>query len=234
MDVDHETGTQFKVYAIGGHVRGKLDGKVYGLPEASATWHALEAKSHNDKSYKELTKKGLLLSKPKHFAQLQLYLHLTGLERGLYLAINKNTEEIYAERIRYDEDYCVDLLRRLESIILSARAPGKIAERPDVWPCVLCEHKAVCHGEAFARSHCRTCIHATPIIDHEATDAPWLCEKHGKTLSVVEQKAGCPSHLFTPDVVPGQQTDAGDDFVEYRLRNGETWRDGVAAAEGAP
>jgi hypothetical protein len=87
----------------------------------------------------------------------------------------------------------------------------------------------VCHGEAFGRNHCRTCLHATPIVDHQATDAPWLCERFGKTLSLEEQKAGCPAHLFLIEVVPGVQVDAGDDFVSYHMRDGSIWRDGVPA-----
>lgn len=225
----HVEGTekQFKVYGIGGHLRGKLDGKVKGLPEAPETVHIVECKSHNDRSFKDLIKHKLEKSKPDHYAQTQLYMHLENVTRCLYLVVNKNTDELFAERVRYDAKFCFELLIRIERIIGENRAPSKIAENADKYPCVMCNHKSVCHGETFGRNTCRTCIHATPVIDHESKDATWLCERFGKTLSIKEQREGCPAHLFLPDVVPGAQVDAGDDWIEYRLRNGSFWRDGV-------
>lgn len=221
------TERQFKVFGIGGHVRGMLDGKVKGLPEAPETMHVVEAKSHNSRSFKDLTKKGLQESKPNHYAQVQMYMHFESISRALYLAVNKDSDELFAERVPYDAKFCFDLIIRIERIIGEAKAPSKIAENADKYPCVMCNHKSVCHGETFGRNTCRTCIHATPVIDHESKDATWLCERFGKTLSVKEQREGCPAHLFLPDVVPGAQVDAGDDWIEYRLRNGSFWRDGV-------
>lgn len=225
--VDDTEKKQFKVFGIGGHVRGMLDGKVKGLPEAPTTVHVVECKSHNDRSFKDLIKNGLQESKPNHYAQCQLYMHFENIPRALYLAVNKNSDELFAERVRYDFTYCLELLVRIEHIIGEAKAPGKIADDASKYPCIMCNHKSVCHGETFGRNTCRTCIHATPIIDHESTDATWLCERFGKTLSVTEQRNGCPAHLFLPDVVPGAQRDSGDDWIEYQLRNGSIWRDGV-------
>src|SRR4051812_12185258 len=41
-------GKQYRASAIAGHVRGKMDGKVLGLPEAPKTWHVVECKSMKD------------------------------------------------------------------------------------------------------------------------------------------------------------------------------------------
>lgn len=43
------------------------------------------------------------------------------------------------------------------------------------------------------------------------------------------QRAGCAAHLFIPALIHGEQTDAGEDWVSYRMRDGEEWRDGVPA-----
>jgi hypothetical protein len=225
VDIDHETGKQFKVYSIGGHVRGKLDGKVYGLPEAPKTWHVLECKSHNDKNFKEVVKKGIKVAKPSHWWQCQKYMELTGLDRCLYIAVNKNTDELHAERIEYDFAAVVQLNVRLERIITQNVAPGRICEDPNKYPCIFCRHKAVCHREAFGRQHCRSCLHSTPMVTLGDTSAPWLCEKFGRTLSVDEQRAGCHAHLYLPDVVPGYQEDSGDDWVSYTLSDGSGWTD---------
>jgi hypothetical protein len=72
----------------------------------------------------------------------------------------------------------------------------------------------------------------TPCIDPESTAARWHCELFDKDLSVDEQRAGCPSHLFLPHVVPGEQADVADDgsWIEYQMRDGKRWRDGKQEA----
>jgi CRISPR/Cas system-associated exonuclease Cas4 (RecB family) len=229
MDIDPETGRQFKVYLIGGHVRGKLDGMATGIPEAPKKRHVIECKSHNDKSFKLLVKSGVKLSKPGHYRQCLIYMHRTGIDRCLYLAVNKNTDEVYSERLRYDPVEALTLISRLERVIRSNRLPPKISEDQTKWPCTLCKHNEVCSGQVFGRNHCRTCLHSSPCIDEGSDDARWHCSRFGKDLSVEEQRSGCPAHLYLPDVVPGEQTDAGDDWVSYVLRDGQVWRDGVPA-----
>lgn len=225
QDVDPDTGKQFKVYSHGGHCRGKLDGEVLGVPEAPTKIHVLEFKTHNEKNFKELQKKGVQVAKPAHWAQCQKYMASRGRDRCLYLAVCKNNDALYSERIRLDPLAVIKLDARIENIIAQQRAPSKIAETPEKWPCTFCNEKSVCHKEDFGRNHCRSCVHATPIVDHESTDATWLCEKWNKTLTVDEQRAGCHSHVFIPDFVPGEQVDAGDDFVTYKMTDGTDWTD---------
>ena len=55
----------------------------------------------------------------------------------------------------------------------------------------------------------------------------WHCGRHGVALTRCDQDAGCAAHLYVPDLVPGEQVDAGEDWVSYRLRDGSEWRDGV-------
>ncbi len=57
-DVDPQTGQQFEVIALGGHFRGHMDGCALGIPEAPKTWHVLEFKTHNAKSFDEAEKRG--------------------------------------------------------------------------------------------------------------------------------------------------------------------------------
>jgi hypothetical protein len=67
--------------------------------------------------------------------------------------------------------------------------------------------------------NCRTCLHATPV------DGGWACERYQRSLSEAEQRAGCENHLYLPALVPGEQVDAGPDWVEYLLPGGNRWRD---------
>ena len=65
-----ENGEQFEVSAFGGHFSGHMDGCALGIPEAPKTWHVLEFKTHNAKSFRGLVKKGVKESKPQHYAQI--------------------------------------------------------------------------------------------------------------------------------------------------------------------
>ncbi|KKK61528.1 hypothetical protein LCGC14_3013440, partial [marine sediment metagenome] len=70
---DHDdVGKQFEVSALGGHFSGHMDGCALGIPEAPKTWHVLEFKTHNAKSFKKLEKEGVQKSKPQHFSQMQI------------------------------------------------------------------------------------------------------------------------------------------------------------------
>lgn len=215
---DPTTGKQFRVELADGHLRGKMDGVAIGVPEAPVAEHVVECKSHKEDSYKAVVKKGLKDGKPDHYAQCQLYMHATGIARCLYLAANKNTDEVHAERLAYDPVYCLALVARLDRIV---HAPRPLPKN-ESFACEWCKAKPQCLDGQFARSHCRTCIHCEP-----GPAASWRCVRWDKALSYRDQQDGCPAHRFIPDLVPGDQIDViGDDVVVYRLASGVEWRDG--------
>lgn len=57
LEVDPETGRQFRVEAHGGHFGGSLDAVALGLLEAPKTCHVVEFKTHSAKSFAELVVK---------------------------------------------------------------------------------------------------------------------------------------------------------------------------------
>lgn len=226
-EIDEATGSQLRVELAGGHIRGKVDGRVLGLPEAPTTEHVVEAKSMNEKAFKALVKAGSVReAKPDHFAQLQLYLHGTGLRRGLYAAACKNDDELYFERVEYDPAFCLALVARIERIVASPQPPERLFDDPTskaAFSCRFCPSLAICHEGEFPRTTCRSCMHATPL------DGPrWLCEYHDKFLSYADQQAGCGDHRFVPGCVPGEQIDCDPETatVTYRMNDGSTWVDG--------
>jgi hypothetical protein len=226
---DPATGEQWAVAALGGHLRGHMDGQATGVKEAPVTRHILEFKTHSEKSFNELVKKKVAEAKPGHHAQMQLYMHFSGIERAFYLAHNKNTDELYSERIAYDAVFAVGLVARAERIINAARPPAKLHEDPSkkgAFHCLYCPRRGVCHEGEFARSNCRTCLHSTPV------DGGWHCARFDHLLDKEQQREGCPAHLFIPDLVPGEQIDADleAETVTYQLTDGSTWVDGGRTA----
>lgn len=216
-DRDPDTGEQWSVEDVGGHFRGHLDGIVLRVPDAPATPHVLECKTHNERSWKELVAKGVEAAKPVHFAQMQVYMHLKGMTRALYLAVNKNTDELHAERVRYDAAKASALMAKASRIINAARPPGGI---DGSWQCGFCPARNVCQDGLFARRHCRTCLHSSPVPDG------WHCALQDRELTIEDQRSGCPSHRFIPDLVPGEQVDVVGEAIHYLLRGGAVWVDG--------
>lgn len=215
---------QIGVTFADGHGYGFLDGEVTGLPEAPAAIHVVECKSHNTKNFAKVKAGGVEKIKPEHYAQTLIYMHLRNRKRGLYLIVNKDTDELHTERIEYDFKKAVALEKKAERIAFSPTPLPKLHEDPEkraAWACRFCDHKSICHEGGGPESNCRTCVSSTP-----AAGGKWLCEFHGKELNREEQNAGCGQHLFIPDLVPGKQVDAdvAEGWIEYAMPNGSTWR----------
>jgi hypothetical protein len=217
LEVDPATGKQFRVSAHGGHFGGSLDGAAIGLLEAPKTWHVVEFKTHSVKSFADLTGKGVEASKPRHFAQMQVYMHLTGMSRAMYVAVCKDTDALHIERVEVDKAEGERLLAKAGRVIAAARPPARLSDDPTWFECRFCDHRGVCHEGATPAANCRTCLHSTPV------DGGWRCARFDQPIGPQAQRAGCAKHLFIPDFIPGDIVDAGDDFVAYRLGDGSTW-----------
>jgi hypothetical protein len=222
-----EEGQQFRVSAVGGHFGGSLDGVGLGLVEAPEKPHVLEFKTHGDKSFKDLSKHGLEKSKPEHHAQITVYMHLMDIDRGLYLAVNKNDDTLHAERVRHSAKAANTLLDKAHRIITSYYPPAKISDDAAFYLCKWCDHAQVCHGNTVPPPTCRSCVHATPELDG---DARWSCARFGCDLDVDTQRRGseCPAHVFIPALLPWKAVDASEaeGWIEYRLPDGRTLRNG--------
>lgn len=190
----------FKESSLGNHFAGSLDAVAIGIPEAPKTWHVVEFKTHNDKSFKLLSKDGVQKAKPEHYAQMQVYMHWTELDRALYMAVNKNDETLYTERVHYDELFALDMLSKARRIIASKMPPEKISNNPKWFECGFCNFKNICHGQKLPDVNCRTCLHSTPEIDG---DTRWSCQKYQEdSIPFKFQLIGCEEHRYLLGLVP--------------------------------
>ena len=223
LEVDPETGRQFNVKAHGGHFGGSLDGIAINLLEAPKTWHVLEFKTHSTKSFTDLLSKKVRDSKPLHFAQMQIYMHMMGIPRAMYLAVCKENDDVYVERVELDSVFAKGLVEKAQRIIFATTPPQRISNDPCWYQCRMCDHAPVCHANQVDSTspevNCRTCLAATPV------EGGWHCARHNKAINDADQRAACSHHLFIPSLVPGQQIDAGEDWVEYEFASGNRWRD---------
>jgi hypothetical protein len=224
MEVDPSTGRQWSVAACDGHFGGSMDAIVLGLLEAPKTYHLAEFKTHSQKSFSALQKHGLEKSKPMHWAQMQIYMSLGQLDRGVYLAVNKNTDEIYLERVKPDPVLAARLLAKAERVIKANEPPAKVADNADCYLCKFCDHRALCWEGALAERNCRTCINSTPIAEGK-----WHCASQDAVLTGPQQRRGCmTSHRYLPGLVAGEQVDVRGDAIVYQMKSGEEWVDSGA------
>lgn len=189
-------GAQWRVSDLGGHFGGSMDGAGVGFVEAPKTWHVLEFKTHNDKSFTDLQKDGVKKSKPEHYAQMQVYMGLTGMDRAFYMAENKNNSELHTERVEFDPVEFQKLRAKAERILDAAEPPEGISRDPSFYVCKMCDHRDVCHGNKAPAVSCRTCAHSTVRKDG---DALWTCEQFGEIGYIAQLESDkCPSHRYIP------------------------------------
>lgn len=220
-DVDPATGKQFGFSDVGGHMKGHMDGCARHIPDGGAKWHVVEFKTHSAKSFTELRKKGVKEAKPQHYAQMQWYMGKSGMNRALYLAVNKDTDELYSVRIEFDLTYFEQIQAKAERIIFAAEPPPKLSDDPKYYLCGFCSHNTVCHGHRVPAVSCRTCVHSTP---EPHGDGRWSCAKHpDKNISSIPvelQRVGCPMHLPLPFLLTyAVPVDAGETWVRYRRKD---------------
>jgi hypothetical protein len=220
----HETapdGKQWRVSAIGGHFGGSMDAAAVGVPEAPKTWHVLEFKTHNDKSFKELLTKGVEKSKPQHWAQMQTYMGLTGMERAMYVAVCKNDDTIYTERVEFDPTEFAKIMARAERVITAAEPPLRCSNDPSWYVCKMCDFHPLCHGEEAPDVNCRTCAHSTPVVEGE--DGKWNCREYGEVGLIAQRESHqCSTHRYIPILLEryGKQKDYVNGDVLYDHEHG--------------
>lgn len=231
-------GKQWGVSAHAGHFRGHLDGAIKGLLQAPKTWHVWEHKQVNEKRFRDLERKkekfgeknALAAWNETYFAQAQVYMGLTKSKRHYLTVASAGGRQITSVRTDFQKIAFDVYMEKAKYIIESPEAPQKVSAKGDYFICKWCHFNKFCHEETTtAQVNCRTCAHATPIMD-EKSCAPgklagrgaWRCEYHSKTLTLKEQRKGCGKHLFIPDLIPWAhvaQMDKLSNTITYATNN---------------
>jgi hypothetical protein len=215
LDRDPKTGQQFRFEFIDGHFGGSTDACMLGVPEAPKTWHVVEIKTVNSKRFKELQKVGVEEWSQEYWAQMQCYMGASGMDRALFVAYNKDTSEIYTERVRADKMAFSGYLARAERIIMADKPPLSVYSGPDDFEAKKHGATSLAYwGKELPPPNCRNCVHSSP-----GAAGLWDCDKHLK-LKVETQRKGCPDHLYIPEMVPAHLIESWPDAAEYATIDG--------------
>ena len=200
-----ENGNQFRISFADGHAGGSGDGQALHIPDLPPDTMALcEFKTHGEKSFIELAGpldewrsylagestyfagKGVREAKFEHYVQMQLYMHKMGIAAALYVAVNKNTDDLYAEIVTLDTAMAEQFIQRGEKLVWMVLPPDKINKSPGFFKCRFCDHRPVCHLKAAPDRNCRTCQHSQPVAGGQ-----WECTLLKQILPKELQLTGC-------------------------------------------
>lgn len=173
---------QAQVVGIAGHWKGHIDGKGVFLKDSEFFEDGeflTEFKTHNDKSFKDVKKKGVKESKPMHFDQMTSYMGHNELPKCLYVAYNKNDSEIYIEWVELDKERFKELQRKEAEVIMADSLLDRIGNDQPTWfECKMCDARKVCFAKEPIKQNCKNC-QFVDVLD----DGKWSCQKGIFTLA---------------------------------------------------
>lgn len=200
LEIRETTGSQARV-DFGSHVSGSVDAIVdSGVPEAPKKPHVAEFKTHSKKSFDDVEKNGVEKAKRTHFIQMQTYMHGLGIDRALYVAVCKDDDRIYTERVRYDREVAERAIARGQRLALADEMPPPLSTDPTWYECKWCPAHKVCHEGlgVTAPQSCRSCAHSTAM-----PDSTWRCERHNADgIPLGFQRTGCADYELHDHLLP--------------------------------
>ena len=153
LKTEGKDGQQFGFAVADGKLQGHCDGVFVGGPEGFAYPALWEAKALGNKSWTDLVKKGLAVSKPVYAAQVAIYQTYLGLydNPAIFTAVNADSMEIYTELVPFDAALAQKMSDRAVRVIQATEA-GELLPRSfaqaDHFECRFCSYAERCWGGA--------------------------------------------------------------------------------------
>lgn len=187
-----------RVSAHDGHFGGTPDFIGRRIPDLDDPREPalVEVKSHNEKSFNQLIKEGIMKTKWKHFVQMQVYMGYHKLKWALYVAYCKNDSRIQPEMVQFDEVQYNKAIDRAGAIIWANEPPTRIGKNPAHYGCKFCHLQRLCYfGDVIPARNCRSCQWSAPI-----PGGLWQCKLLSKQLDEAAQRAGCDRYQVNPQL----------------------------------
>lgn len=155
-----QNGNQFKFTDMGGRFQGHTDGLLYNVPRDfpvkpgrgnEAIW---ENKVVGQKSFRQILKGNLKLTKPEYYTQIQLYMgYLDKTEwPALFTVLNADTMEIYAELVPFNVADCqaeIDRAAMILNAVHHKELMPRISEQQIAPACLFCKFKTACKTDTL-------------------------------------------------------------------------------------
>tara|TARA_R110002050_G_scaffold13630_4_gene43550 strand:- start:25816 stop:26913 length:1098 start_codon:yes stop_codon:yes gene_type:complete len=213
-------GDQYRASYLGGHFAGSCDGFLRRvIDDAPDEVILFEAKSANDKRFRELVKLEDYQSWSKAYKwQLHCYMGCFNLNKAMAVVMNKNNSEIYSEIIEFNPDIWEQAQEKAKRIISSDSPPSGLSSTDWRLKNETEQYRGSYLGNRLPPSvNCRNCHSCKP--DMESNNAAWHCNRFNKDLTIDEQKQGCRDHLWNPHLVRADliAEECTNDVMAYQL-----------------
>jgi hypothetical protein len=145
----NENGEQFGFSVANGKIAGHVDGIIFGGHDFCRYPCLWECKTLNSKSWSDTAKRGVLVTKPLYYAQMQLYMAYMSLDENpsVFTALNKDTSELYHESIPFDaeaaqrySDRAVQIIKATENNELLP----SVSNDSSFYRCKMCGFRSQC------------------------------------------------------------------------------------------
>jgi hypothetical protein len=171
-------------------------------------------------------KKGMRELYPKYWAQAHGYMGKLELDRAAFIFVCKDDDRMHVERFPFDKAEFERYEARAARIINVCGPPPRLSDDPAWFSCKFCDFHELCHGAKLAAVNCRTCAHATPVVD--GSEGLWRCETGQRAIQRPTLPHAC--HRFIPILLErlGAPVDSDGDAVTYARGDGRTFTNGPA------
>jgi hypothetical protein len=158
--------------------KGHCDGIIKGVTKKD---HILEIKSASMYNFEKMKKESVASFNPAYGAQIQLYMGYAQLERGIFVVMCKNSQEIYTERVYFDQQEFEALRAKALMILESEKAPEK-----DDTNCYFCDFR----GRTCEKADiiCHKCVHKLEFSNYPIKA---LFDKYNLTTCLIEDDCFC-------------------------------------------
>jgi len=124
---------------------GSIDGIITGLVESGQP-HLFECKSMGAKGFKKLLKDGYEAYSDVYKGQIHAYMLGLGLKKAFVAVYNKDTSELYQERIDIKEDWIIGRLQDVFKAIAQESPPERACIDADWFEAKWCPFYSECWG----------------------------------------------------------------------------------------
>jgi hypothetical protein len=186
-----QNGGQFVFNNCDGHYGGSLDAVVRGVPGYENIPMLGEFKTHSDDSFHKLKTLGVKAAKSEHYTQMNQYAGHYKLTHMLYMAVNKNNDELYVEVVEFDQEDFDHYINVANLLVKSDKPPMRISKDPTYFMCKRCEYNDICHKNKLPQRTCRTCKNAVRM-----SEGKWICLNTSNDLTKEMQYNACSEYAL--------------------------------------
>lgn len=175
---------------------GFFSGAGDGVVIKDGVRYVCEYKTASDSAFKQLKRGQLETIKPLHYAQMQINGAKFDCEYAIYLAVNKNNDELFCDVVAIDPEKVKEIKAKAEYITSSDKPPERISSKPTSYLCKDCHAKDVCFGFELPRVNCRNC---TSVEKHQRYGS-FGCHKvkQSDRNNQLDERGWCEDHSFNP------------------------------------